>query len=266
MKEENAIASDRKLTTEWNMASGESMKKGGIMATELRLLYDTQVSVQKLRISLGNRVSALERGVDSVELPTPQVYADLAAMAEGMESRINKAIAAELKMYPVWDSWLSHVRGIGPLLAGQMLSLLLPPLEERGPSTWYKAAGLAPSEHSGLMRLPRPRAGEGKITYHPWLRRCLWNVGTSFVRNGAFYRDVYDTAKQELVAKHTGDESWPPHRLDSVARWKMVKLFLAHLWEEWLAADGKTGRRAYVIDKLGHHYVAPPQRTGTARI
>ena len=226
----------------------------------LKALHETQVSLEKFRIALSNRVSALQRGVDAAERPVPELYGELTRTAEAMEARIDEEIRREVAIWPVWDHWLSHVKGIGPALAGQMLALLLPPLTDRGPSTWYKAAGLAPEQRpDGLMRLPRARSGEGKITYHPWLRRCLHNVATSFVRNGGYYREVYEARKVELQSAHAGDDAWPPHRIDSVTRWKVVKLVLAHLWEKWLEAEGQDGRRAYVVDRLGHHYQAPPE-------
>ena len=234
--------------------------------THLKDLHQTQVSVEKLRIALSNRVSALDRGVDDAERPVPEVYSRLTEMMDGMEHLIDAEIAQELKRWPVYEQWLKHVKGVGPSLAGQMLALLLPALPDRGPSTWYKAAGLVPSDVDGIQRLPRPRTGEGKITYHPWLRRCLWNLATSFVRNGGYYREAYDGYKGELTNRHTGDESWPPHRLDSVARWKTVKFFLSHLWEKMLESHGQDGRRAYVVDKLGHHYVAPPEPIAGQRL
>ena len=236
------------------------------ISAHMKSLHQTQVSLEKFRIQLSNRVSALSRGVDEAEMPVPEVYAALTLQAEAMEGMLDKEIAGELHHWPVWNDWLKHVKGIGPSLAGQMLALLLPPLVDRGPSTWYKAAGLAPSEYEGKMRLPRPRKDGGKITYHPWLRRCLHNVATSFVRNGGYYREVYDEGKARLTALHEGDEAWPPHRLDAVARWKTVKLFLAHLWEKWLESEGQDGRRAYVVDQLGHHYQAPPEPTGNGKL
>ena len=269
MTDGNELASGTTVTNGRTLASGIEMTNGsGVAKSHLKSLHDTQVSVEKFRISLSNRVSALSRGVDDAERPVPAIYADLARMADEMEAQIDKEIARGLADIPVWDHWLSHVKGVGPSLAGQMLALLLPPAPLYGPSSWYKAAGLAPEQRpDGLMRLPRARAGEGKITYHPWLRRCLWNLATSFVRNGGYYRTTYEARKAELVAAHSGDEQWPLHRLDSVARWKMVKLFLAHLWERWLEAEGQgEGRRAYVIDKLGHHYQAPPEWSGNGKI
>jgi len=235
--------------------------------TPLRHLHDTQVSLEKLRISLGNRCSAIARGVDGADQPVPEVYERLHEMADQMEGEIDDAIAVELTRWPVYQEWLVHVKGIGPSLAGQMLALLLPPIPSKGPSSWYKAAGLAPEQRpDGLMRLPRARAGEGKITYHPWLRRCLYNVATSFVRNGGYYREVYDRAKERLLALHEGDADWPPIRLDRAARWKMVKMFLAHLWEAWCEAESIPARLPYIVEKYGHQHIPRPLPNGKAKI
>jgi hypothetical protein len=172
-----------------------------------------------------------------------------------------------LAHWPVYQEWLCHVKGIGPSLAGQMLALLLPPIPSKGPSSWYKAAGLAPElRPDGLMRLPRARAGEGKITYHPWLRRCLYNVATSFVRNGGYYREVYDRAKTRLLGLHEGDKDWPPIRVDRAARWSMIKMFLAHLWEAWCEAENIPARLPYIIEKYGHQHIPRPMPNGKAKI
>jgi hypothetical protein len=234
----------------------------------LRYLHDTQVSLEKFRIALSNRTSAIERGVDEQVAPVPDVYGRLASMAADMEQEVDRAIATELTSWPVYSSWLRHVKGIGPSLSGQILALLLPPIPTKGPSSWYKAAGLAPEERpDGLSRLPRARAGEGKITYHPWLRRCLYNVATSFVRNGGYYRTMYEQFKARFQEQHAGDDEWPPIRIDRVARWKTVKLFLAHLWEAWCEVEGIIPRRPYVIDVLGHGgYIPRPLVNGTGKI
>lgn len=238
--------------------------------TPLRHLHDTQVSLEKLRIGIGNRVSAIQRGVDENENPVPDVYMRLHGMADQMEAEIDKAILDELGNWRVWNEWLRHVKGIGPSLAGQMLAMLLPPIPSKGPSSWYKAAGLTAYENeAGQMRLERPGSGRGengKLSYHPWLRRCLFNVATSFVRNGGYYRQVYERGKAQLQERHAGDENWPPHRVDSAARWKMIKLFLSHLWEAWSVAESIPRRPAYVIEKLGHQYIPRPMPEGKGKI
>ena len=236
--------------------------------TALKFLHNTQVSIEKARIAVGNRVKAIERGVDGGQVPMPETYTSILGALEAVEAEIDAAIKDELTRWPVWDLWLRHVRGIGPSLAGQMLALLLPPRADKGPSSWFKAAGLAPElRPDGMMRLPRARAGEGKITYHPWLRRCLHNVAHSFVLMGGYYRQVYEQKKAALVAKHTGDADWPPHRLDSVARWSMLKVFLGHTWEAWCEADGIPNRGPYIVAlHPEHHYIPRPLPDGKAKI
>lgn len=280
----------------------------------LRHYYDTQVSVEKLRISLGNRISALKRGTDGAVNPIPDIYEQLYQSTITMEDIIDKSLAQELKEWAVYTHWLSHVKGIGPSLAAQMLSLLHRPSAQKGPSSWYKAAGLiAEPRPDGQNRLPRPRKvrcfkcqsttfkiinkvrtctecgyelapGEGKVSYHPWLRRCLYNVATSFVRLGGYYRDVYDNCKRQVIAVHGNDpDNWPPIRIDAAARWRMMKIFLSHLWEEWCEADGIHNRGPYGITILSdgtkvirirhedgstqdHAYIAPPTWDGKVKI
>lgn len=261
------MASDEVVTNDHAEASGTSGDDGySVGVSVLRLMHDTQVSLEKMRIQVGNRVAALNVGADQVADETTMAYMRLHEILKIQEADFELVMAKHAAAHPVWP-WLGSVRGIGPALGSQMLSMLLPPLEDRGPSTWYKAAGLTVElRPDGTYRLPRARAGEGKITYYPRLRRCLHNVAESFVRQGGYYREIYDVRKTALIAKHVADETWPPHRLDSVARWATVKLFLAHLYEEWSEAIGIHGRRAYVVDRLGHHYVPPPQADGGKKI
>lgn len=233
-------------------------------------LHRTRMSLQKVRIGLGNRVDASRRGVDDNLDVVTDVYDKIRLQAEEWEGELNRVSAKQLETFPVWDHWLRHVKGIGPLLAVQMLALLHTPQPNRGPSTWSKAAGMNPSVRpDGQSRLPRPRVGEGTITYHPGLRKTLYLVGLSFVKTGGYYREVYDARKARLVSQHKDDPAnWPPHRLDSVAKWMAVRLFLSHLWEKWLESEGRgPGRRAYVLDVLKHqHYIAPPEWDGKSKI
>lgn len=217
----------------------------------LRHLHNTQTSLEKFRIALGNRVSAVERGVDDIGGEVPEIYDRLHKMAKEMENEIDSAIASELTNWSVYNNWLKNVRGIGPSLSGQLLALLLPPIPEKGPSSWIKAAGLAAEERpDGQRRLPRARVGEGKIKYHPYLRRCLYNVATSMVRQGNYYRGIYEKYKARIYETHNGDENWPPIRIDRAARWKMITIFLAHLWQAWCESEGIRDRGPYGLTVL----------------
>ena len=71
---------------------------------ELKLLHLTQVSLEKFRIQLNNRVAALEQGVDTVAIPVPAVYQRLLAMSETMEAEVDSAIALAVQDNPVWNA------------------------------------------------------------------------------------------------------------------------------------------------------------------
>ncbi len=294
-------------------------------------MYDTSRQIEHMRVAMGNRVGAIERGDDVVIEEMPPVYARLLQQLVDMEGLLDDALTEELRKIPVYREWLQHVKGIGPALSSQVLALLLPPLANRGPSTWYKAAGLVPEQREdGTFRLPRPRKGEGAITYHAWLRRCLHNVGESFVRSGGFYRHIYDQKKLRLFHQHqwvaaailtpwesTGtnarvswlehrfgqtieeisgkenhadaiewgmrpsyasavklaggpsDPDWPLGRIESVARWITVKLFLAHLWEVWCDIEGIDRRDPYIVqygtDEDRHHFIPAPRWDGVPK-
>ncbi len=47
-----------------------------------------------------------------------------------------------------------------------------------------------------------------------------------------------------------------------LARWKMIKLFLAHLWEAWCASIDIKARVPYVVEKLGHQLIPRPLPQG----
>lgn len=240
-------------------------------SSDMKHLYNTRKSLQKARIAVGNRVSAIERGVDENENPTSEIYTTIEGVLAEAEDRITAEMARLLRGYPVWDAWLKHVKGIGPSLASQLLAItsVLSPVEHsnRGVSIWYKAYGLIPEEvedkeGNPIMHLPRPTKGAGKITYHPGARTLLYNIGQSFIKTGAggYYRDVYDKAKNTLTYQHRDDpKNWTKGRIDSVARWMAVKRFLSHLWEMWLRSEGLTPRVPYAVEKLGHSYQAPPE-------
>lgn len=275
----------------------------------LKALQQNQRTLERTRIQMGNRLTALKNN--------PEVFDEVGDINQllvdeitRLEKMVDAALAEALYEHKLWDYWLSGIYGIGPSIMPQILALLLPPLPERGPSTWYKAAGLIPEPHDAgrvlvqdaagetlamypekdrtlaeehaarldaavveeqysLYRLPRARAGGDALTHHLWLRRCLWLQAKAFVMVGkGYYRGVYERKKNQLTFKHRGNFDWPPHRLDTAARWSMIRLFLAHVWQRWSEVEGLPDRKAYVVESLGHAYIPPPEpkRIGTRLI
>lgn len=245
--------------------------------SSFRMIYNTSRSLEKFRIQLSNRLSAIDRTVDDMDDEVLALYERLDRLIRTEETAVDKMLTQRLSSFPVYDYWLKHVRGIGPSLSAHMLGMLITPRSDLGPSIWYSAAGLVPVFHEDTQEwhLPRPTKGEGKITYYPWLRRCLWLVGEQEVKQGRYYRAQYDREKTRLESLHAptitpnppNPQEWPKHRIHNVAKWAMVKFFMSHLWEMWLRSEGSPSRQPYVIEVLGHPtYYPPPIYDGTNAI
>ena len=79
------------------------------------------------------------------------------------------------------------------------------------------------------------------------------------------------TYAKAVAFEGNSDEAWPPHRIESVARWIAVKLFLAHLYERWCEVEGIERKGPYIMQygtpDQRHHYIpAPLPEIGRAHI
>ena len=219
---------------------------------DLNTLVKTQAILERARISIHNQ----ELHIDSETARAR--YAALTRILSDYEQEWEALMQQEVRSHPAWP-WLQTVKGIGQQTAALILSYLLPPLEDKGPSTWFKAAGLYPVAVGEEMRLPRYDHLNGqRATWHPRLRRNLHIVGTSLMRATDFYYQHYLECRAALALKHP---DWKG-RVHSVAFWKMVKLFLAHLYEVWALEIGVQPPEPYPIALLGHKKIRVPHPVG----
>lgn len=99
------------------------------------------------------------------------------------------------------------------------------------------------------------------LPYNTFLKDAAWKVSNQFVRQGKFYRTVYEGYKEsyelanpELTAGH----------IENRARRATVKLFLSHLWQMWRIAEGLPVGKTYLQERLGaeyaalHEFIEPP--------
>lgn len=220
-------------------------------------LYNTSRSIEKMRVQMGNRLHAVDRQVDVLDDGVMEFYERVEKQLRDWEDELDKLLIARLDDYKVWDYWLKHVQGVGGTMAAHLLNMLIEPIPDKGPGMWFKAAGLYVDIESN--RMPHPTKGE-KITYHSWLRRCIWLQADIFTKVGGYYKIVYKQHCKRLEAKHV---DWTAPHVHSVARWGTVKLFLSHLYEKWLQANGVDyTRKVYAERVLNHHYIPPPEWDG----
>ena len=128
------------------MASGNGLNKGeDVVSIEqpktaqrpmhLNTLVHLQAIIERARISAGNQVLHIE------DEAARDLTATIKATLADLEAKIEAHMARTVQEHPAWP-WLKKVKGVGPQTASLMLAYLLPPREDKGPSSWYKAAGL----------------------------------------------------------------------------------------------------------------------------
>lgn len=151
----------------------------------------------------------------------------------------------------------------------------------------------------GLENCPRcgqPVRGkaEGKVKgerlhYEPRLKTTLYNVEKQMIMANSPYRRIYDYAYSYYIENrpewsecrtckkplgecedsvlHSSREfrapnkGWSTGHVNRAANRKMVKIFLAHLWEAWYRVTGKPiPRLPYAMDMKGHTGMMHPEQ------
>lgn len=225
--------------------------------TTLRILVDLRETMQKQRIGFGNRVGALERAADEGDAQTEEVMSRYLAQFRAVEELADADIRAAVKEYPIYE-YLSRVKGLGPTLSAQLIAMIDIERAQTVSALWrYAGLGVVVGD-DGVGARERPVKGE-KLHYNARLKKVCYLIGTSFLKSGSPYRAVYDAGREYYEAARP---EWTKARQHMAAQRRMVKHFLAHLWEVWRKLEGLPTRELYVVEKLGHTHVTSPADYG----
>jgi len=184
---------------------------------------------------------------------------------EQQEKNHFKRLGNSLKDYPIYTQFLDGVKGIGPAMAGVIISEIDITKAEY-PSSLHKYAGLdVASDGQGRSRRKEHledseyKDKDGKmqtkkgITFNPFLKTKLVGVlGSSFLKQSpdkCEYRKVYDDYKHRLEHMDAHKEKSKGHRHNMAIRY-MIKMFLSDLYNEWRALDGLPVAPTYAEAKL----------------
>ena len=202
---------------------------------------------------------------DYTELCLLAQYVDL----ESEEARHFSRLGAILRDYPIFTEFLDKVKGIGPAMAGVIVSEI-DITRAKYPSSLWAYAGLdVASDGKGRSRKkehlverdytdkdgnPAKRVG---ITFNPFLKTKLTGVlASSFLRSGnEQYVKIYNDYKNRLVNHEAHKEKTKGHRHNMAMRY-MIKQFLVDLYRVWRALEGLEVAPDYNEAKLGHRHAA----------
>lgn len=211
---------------------------------------------------------------DYTELCLLAQYTDL----EKYEDQHFRRLGNVLQEYPIYTGWLEQVKGIGPAMAGVIISEIDISRARYVSSLWAYAGLDVASDGGGRSRRAEHlvereyvnRDGEPatrkSITFNPFLKTKLVGVlGSCFLRaKDSPYAEVYRNYKHRLECHEkyrdrvdeNGKEVKQKLRRHNMAIRYMVKRFLADLYVQWRTMEGLPVAKEYHEAKLGHVHVA----------
>jgi hypothetical protein len=257
--QKNRIQTGNRLVGNFKAKLGQapSEKEDTIDNDGQKILADLRRSHKLLTDGVADEVIS-----DYTELCLVDNYLEL----ETQEKNHFKRLGNILKGYPVYSEFLEGVRGVGPAMAGVILSEIDITKAEY-PSSLHKYAGLdVAGDGQGRSRkkehleeseyVDKDGAVQTKkgITFNPFLKTKLVGVlGSSFVKQPADkckYRKIYDDYKHRLEHMDAHKEKSKGHRHNMAVRY-MVKIFLIDLYNEWRSLEGLPVAPTYSEAKLG---------------
>lgn len=191
---------------------------------------------------------------DFAEFIMVNTYVDL------LNSEMNqiKVLQELLKEYPVWTNFLKDIKGVGPLMAGVLLSEI-DITKATYPSSLWKYAGLdvviLPDGRSvGRSRRRECLVDKGNgvkgLSYNPFLKTKLMGVlAPSFLRAKSQYADIYYGYKHRLENHPNHRDKSKMHRHTMACRY-MIKMFLRDLYVAWRTLEGLPVSEDYASAKL----------------
>jgi hypothetical protein len=172
-----------------------------------------------------------------------------------------------LEEFPIYVQYLKGVKGIGPAMAGIIISEINIHTAKYS-SSLHKYAGLDVAEDGKGRSMKSEHlidveytAKDGSIktkksiTFNPFLKSKLLGVlAGSFIKlNNLKYRKIYDDYKNRLVNHAKYKDSTPGHR-NNMAKRYMIKMFIIELYDEWKDIEGLEKFNPYHEAKLGYKH------------
>ena len=183
---------------------------------------------------------------------------------ESQENNHFKRLGSMLNEYKIYTQYLKNIKGVGPAMAGVLISEIDIELCQY-PSSLWKYCGLdvakdgkgrsKKKEHLVSTKYTNKEGEEAiklGITFNPWLKSKLIGVlASSFLRAGDNeFSQVYRDYKNRIENEPEHIEKSKGHRHNMAMRY-MVKIFLIDFHKTWRAIAGLPVTESYCEGKLG---------------
>lgn len=229
-----------------------------VLREEYERITDAITVNEKARKLKASDFDGLQLISDETELSLVREYMRLLDAEEQQFKDVGKA----LKKFPIYTGFLDGVKGVGPALAGVIISEI-DITRAMYPSSLWKYAGLDTVDGKGRSRKAEhlidveytnadgETAMRKSITFNPFLKTKLIGVlGSSFLRAGGDYAAIYYQYKNRLQNRPDLTEESKGHVHNMAIRY-MIKMFLIDLHREWRIIEGLPATEPYHVAKLG---------------
>jgi hypothetical protein len=159
--------------------------------------------------------------------------------------------------------WLCSIKGIADHTAAKLLALIDDISIPKHISSLWRYAGYGVIDG----KAERNVAGE-KSHKNNDLQTAVWFVSDQFVRfQTPIYVPYYYAEKDKYRVKYPepvtvdGRTRYTDGHINNMAKRKMAKLFLSHLWVAWRTQDGLPVTEPYVMGMNHHSHYIRPQRS-----
>lgn len=259
----------RALDPQEHMRRHGNFRERAVELDELKNLIDAREQVRKLLNSTNNRITAMKRRTDQLDIGTVEWLEVQIDETTKQLKLIDKKITKHLKgMHDPIVKIALDVKGVGPITVAYMMTYI--DIEKaRHASSMWAYCGYDKASHE---RYTKGVAGGGNKT----LRTVLYTMADSMIKTRSPYRDVYDNTKNRLsvskkITKSRNTQgkliecAWmetkPSHRHGAAMR-AMIKHFLADWWYVHRTINELTTRPLYVEEYLGHTGIIKPEERG----
>lgn len=275
-----------KLKVHEDDTDAEEEDDGELSAAAKKVIDELKSSYRRLCEGVArNRTLPAEKGFTGDHLISAYselILVDQYVALERQEDTQFRQMQSILDKIPIYTQYLAGQKGIGPAMAGVLISYF-DPHKARHASSFWKYGGLDVGS-DGAARSRRAehlvereyvdKDGEVKtrlgVTFNPFLRAKLLGVlSGSFLRTGSPWRAVYDGYKNRIESdpgrvkvtlvewkkrRKAGEDVsklWTPGRVNNAAKRFMTKIFVAEFWEAWRRLEGLPTPESYATAKLG---------------
>jgi len=182
------------------------------------------------------------------------------------EKDYHKQIISLVKDEPIFDDYLTKIRGVAELTAANLIGYLGYCEHFDTISKLWRYCGLAVIDGKTEKRKKGKR-----IHYNPKLKTLMYKIADCFVKQGDGYRKIYDRFKKKYQKKYPKEIDNPEYKetekgfkklytklhIDLMARRKAEKIFLANYWLSARKMKGLDTRAPYSLEH-GHTTMIDP--------